>query len=1089
MKNIIDLLFERADLNPDKNIIRFLSNNQLDFYDLTFEHLLKSSKNIAYSLLQIAKPEDRVIILMHPGLDFIKAFYGCLMAGIIAIPLLLPKKMDHAQKLKNLIKKADTKLILTNSEVLFELNILLSLYIPEENIYCYGLDDLDIPCPLFWSPPKISLDQIAYLQFTSGSTQLPRGAKITHRNLIHSLEMLSEAGALNQDDIACSWLPHMHNMGLFDTTLNPIYSGIPILIMSPFHFLEEPHKWLELISKFKATISGASCGGYELCLSAINQEQINNLDLSTWRLAFVGGEMVRKDILERFHERFKETGFNFNAFVPSYGLAEATIFVSGKTLHKPSKFLSINFQSEANQKNKKAFVKIATSVGSPSLKQKVIIVNPETCQQIGEKEIGEIWITGPNIAGGYWNDEKRTEESFQGKLAEDSTSTTYLRTGDLGLISEGELYLVGRQKEVIIIRGVNHYPEDIEYSAKHALPQMKDCTCAAFSIEIEDREELCILFEIPQESIDFDEIFSAIISKVADDHELSVHTIVLVPQKALPKTVSGKIKRLESRDHYLNGDIFIIKEWTKGDVLAVPSQEAEKETNLSQNDWLDHIVSLVAEESHLQPHQIDPSKNFNFYGIDSLSSMRLLSEIQQKASCDIPFDILANSSSIKIFAEHIRQLAEGKTFPKKQEKFSKLEDIPEDYYNFSLYKPWIEFQKRRFLIEDWGIENPYFRLDEGVSNHLSHIDGKELINYSSFNYLSLADHPLMKQSAKDAMDLYGISSGSSRLFSQKKIHVECEKAIANFVGTEAALLFVQGHATNTTTLGHLFNERDIIFCDSLDHNSIYQGSLLSHAKVIPFPHNNWEELEKLLTKHRLHYEKCVIVIEGAYSMEGDIPLIPEFIRLKKKYCAFLMIDEAHSLGVIGETGRGILEHYHANPSDVDILMGTISKALASCGGFIAGSRDLIEYLSYTAPGFVYSIAISPALCAAALTAIQIIDAEPQRIRHLYENGEYFRKVAKSYGFDIGVSQYTPIVPIFIRDTERAFKLSQRLYQRGINVHPITYPVVPVETDRLRFCITYGHTHEQMDYTLKVLHEELLSSGMEDEHDEQAQTSG
>jgi 8-amino-7-oxononanoate synthase len=348
-----------------------------------------------------------------------------------------------------------------------------------------------------------------------------------------------------------------------------------------------------------------------------------------------------------------------------------------------------------------------------------------------------------------------------------------------------------------------------------------------------------------------------------------------------------------------------------------------------------------------------------------------------------------------------------------------------------------------------------------------------MISWSSYNYLGMSGDPAVAAAAKAAIDRYGTSVSASRLVSgEKLIHRELERAIADFLSVEDAIVFVGGHSTNESTIGHLFGPGDLILHDALAHNSIIQGCILSGARRRPFPHSDWQTLDQLLGELRHDYRRVLIVIEGVYSMDGDYPDLPQFIALKNKHKALLMIDEAHSAGVLGPHGRGIGEHFDVEPKDVDIWMGTLSKSLGSCGGYIAGSHSLVEYLKYTAPGFVYSVGMSPANAAAALASLRILEEEPERVSRLAANSKLFLSLAKSRGLNTGRSKDSAVVPVILGNSLHALQLSQALFQRGINVQPIMYPAVEESAARLRFFITSKHTEQQIRTTVDAVTEEL-----------------
>jgi len=400
-------------------------------------------------------------------------------------------------------------------------------------------------------------------------------------------------------------------------------------------------------------------------------------------------------------------------------------------------------------------------------------------------------------------------------------------------------------------------------------------------------------------------------------------------------------------------------------------------------------------------------------------------------------------------------------------------EIPPEYYRFELYPDYVKMKE---LFQSIGVSqelNPYFRTHDGVNNDKTHINGKELINYSSYNYVGMSGDPTVSQAAMDAIARHGTSVSASRPISGEiPLHRQLEGAIADFLGVEDSLVYVGGHATNVTTISHLFNPGDLILHDSLIHNSAVQGSQFSGARRLSFPHNDWQALDNILQEQRRQYKRVLILIEGVYSTDGDLPDLPKFIEVKTRHKAFLMIDEAHSLGIMGKHGRGIGEHFGIDPTDVDLWMGTLSKALASCGGYIAGNKALVEYLKYTAPGFVFSVGISPANTAAALASLQILQAEPERVERLQALSKLFLQLCKERGLDTGSSHDSPVIPVIIGHSGRCIQLSNALFQRGISVQPMIYPTVEDNAARLRFFIASTHTEEQLRLTADAVVEEL-----------------
>lgn len=372
-----------------------------------------------------------------------------------------------------------------------------------------------------------------------------------------------------------------------------------------------------------------------------------------------------------------------------------------------------------------------------------------------------------------------------------------------------------------------------------------------------------------------------------------------------------------------------------------------------------------------------------------------------------------------------------------------------------------------------GVANPFFKLHEGIAGATTNIGGQEYLNFASYNYLGLSGDARVSDAAKMAIDHYGTSVSASRAVSgERPIHRELERAIANAYEVDDAIVFVSGHAANVTTIGYLFSAKDLIVHDEFIHNSVLQGAVLSGAKRLSFPHNDWKTLDQLLQQQRQHFERVLIVLEGIYSMDGDYPDLPRFIEIKRRHNAFLMIDEAHSFGVMGKTGLGIREHFNSKGSDVDIWMGTLSKSLAGCGGYIAGETALVEHLKFLAPGFLYSVGISPPVAAASLAALQCMLQEPERVTTLQERGQLFLNLAKAAGVNTGTSKGFAVIPAIVGSSIKAARLSAVLFEKGINAQPILYPAIPEKSARLRFFISSEHTEEQIQKTVRVLTEQV-----------------
>ncbi len=639
-ENLVELLSWRAQHQPQQVAYRFLKNGEMEVASLTYGQLDHQARAVALQLLQQLQPGDRALLLYPAGLEFIVAFLGCLYAGIVAVPAYPPRRNQNRQRLQAILQDCQANVILTsaaqNQEIKTQLEEIESWTVPPLLIS----DLVNLNCGDQWQPLKITSETLAFLQYTSGSTGNPRGVMVTHGNLWQNQRMIQAGFGHGEQTTIVSWLPLFHDMGLVGNVLQPLYLGIPSILMPPAAFLQRPIRWLQAISHYRATTSGGPNFAYDLCLERIQPEQIRDLDLSCWQVAFNGAEPVRADTLQRFAQTFAPWGFRWQAFFPCYGLAETTLFVTGGPWQHPPLIQSLEGKGlELNQvilaDPSQPETRQLVGCGQPWLETEVLIVDPETQRRCAPEEIGEIWVAGDQVAAGYWEQPEATASTFQARLR--GSSKPFLRTGDLGFLLQGQLFITGRCKDVLIIRGQNHYPQDIEFTVQHSHPALRMNSGAAFTVsEAGLPEQLVIVQEIERTALqqlpaEKQRIFEAICAAVSEEHELQVSAIRLLKPFALPKTSSGKVQRSACRLGYLQGDLQEVASWQRSSgpvgLLPVPAASPEQPQTVTQKQIQTWLVQYLARNLQLDPADIDPEKAFAAYGLDSAVAVSMTTDL------------------------------------------------------------------------------------------------------------------------------------------------------------------------------------------------------------------------------------------------------------------------------------------------------------------------------------------------------------------------------------------------------------------------------------------------------------------------------
>lgn len=566
----IHLLRYRADHQPDRLAYTFLQDGETETNQFTYQDLDRQARAIAAQLQNLNAVGRRVLLVYPPSLDFIAAFFGCLYAGAIAVPAYPPRPNRSMTRLRSILLSSQTTLALTTANLKAAIANRCLEDAELATLQWLATDTIDDHRANDWQALSVDPNALAFLQYTSGSTGEPKGVMVSHHNLMHNSALIQQCFANTPDSIGVSWLPPYHDMGLIGGILQPLYVGAPMILMPPLAFLQKPIRWLQAISKFQATTSGGPNFAFDLCVSKVKPDHLKTLDLSSWQVAFTGAEPVRAETLAKFAETFSPTGFKESAFYPSYGMAETTLLVSGGTPGISPKHCSVNAAAlEQNQirieTGHQTETRTLVSCGRSAQDLQIEIVHPETSTRCSDHEVGEIWVAGPSVAQGYWNQVEQTEQTFRAYIA-DTQEGPFLRTGDLGFLSDGELYITGRLKDLMIIRGQNHYPQDIELTVENSHPALRPGAGAAFIVEVKDKEKLVVVQEVKRQylrKLNSKEVMDRIRQVVAAQHGLQVYAVVLVKTGSILKTSSGKIQRHACRSHFLNGTLHVVEDWSE----------------------------------------------------------------------------------------------------------------------------------------------------------------------------------------------------------------------------------------------------------------------------------------------------------------------------------------------------------------------------------------------------------------------------------------------------------------------------------------------------------------------------------------------
>jgi acyl-CoA synthetase (AMP-forming)/AMP-acid ligase II/thioesterase domain-containing protein/acyl carrier protein len=655
---MIELLRLRSEQTPHQLALAFLADGEILTGTLTYGELNTRAQAIATELQRRQAEGERAILLFHSGLDYITAFWGCLYAGVIAVPAYPPHPKRPMPRLRAIAEDASAKFALTDSALHAKLSTSEYAEADLAGVTWIATDGIPSSMAQQWLPPLITGETLAFLQYTSGSTGTPKGVMITHANLLWTLEDINRSLGHSSASVMVSWLPVFHDLGLIYGMLTPAYVGFPCYFMPPAAFLAKPSRWLEAISRYRGTHTAAPNFAYDLCSRKLTAQQKATIDLRSLLVAINAAEPIQRETLDAFASAFAPCGFQASSFTPSYGLAESSVKVSAEWIGRGAQWLSLNSEALEHHRVELAVGSAKSSTiigcGDTAIGAEIRIVDPERHTRCAADGVGEIWVKSPSVATGYWNRPDATNETFHAYL-KDGGGGPFMRTGDLGFYRGGELYITGRLKDLLIIRGRNHYPQDIELTLEQSHPALRAGGCAAFAVKANGEEQVVVMHEIERQhlrSFDADEIFSAMRRALAQEHELEVHAIVLLRTGSIPKTSSGKIQRRQSKLLFLlltdeAQPDWHLAEWrsSKSHSGEARSQQTKGRSMAAPNPTEKAIAQIWSELLELPT--VGVRDDFFLLGGNSLLAAEMVTKVASHFQVVIPLEVLHDASTIE----------------------------------------------------------------------------------------------------------------------------------------------------------------------------------------------------------------------------------------------------------------------------------------------------------------------------------------------------------------------------------------------------------------------------------------------------------
>lgn len=1186
--DLVELLRHRATYQPDEIAFTFLVDGEDQQIHITNEELDRQARAIGGWLQSLGLEGERALLLYPPGLEFIAAFFGCLYAGVVAVPVYPPRKNRSLQRIQAIAEDAEATVALTTGAVLRRVEQLIDETPLLAKLRWLATCHVPPQMEDRWQKPVISRETLAFLQYTSGSTGTPKGVMLNHGNLLHNSALIAYVFEHTRSGLGVFWLPSYHDMGLIGGILQPLFVGRPNVLMSPMAFLQKPFRWLWAITRFRATTSGGPNFAYELCVDKIPPALRAQLDLSSWQVAFNGAEPVRAETIERFTEAFEPYGFRREAFFPCYGLAEATLIVTGGYAKEPPVIRW--FEGEALEHGRvipalphAPGARPLVGCGQSLPDQRVLIVDPHSCQRLPEGHVGEIWVQGPSVAMGYWNRPEATAATFGGYLR-DSNDGPFLRTGDLGFLLDGELFVTGRIKDVIILRGRNIYPQDIELTVQHAHPWLRPDAGAAFVVERNGQERVVVVHEVERRARGhLEPVLHAIRRAVAEEHDLAVDAIVLIKPGTIPKTSSNKIQRHACRQAYLDRTLVALAWWerpeepgteehvpqvelagvgasTSGSFAAGslrlgggrqvanepedhprdgagqnasvsdfsnrkdspdgrhatlcvglssggahmakqisgdghgslatperlhvaglgspgPSECEEKALDQSSpraggasESWsgngqgleavvLEHVRRLVRHRAE----EITLETSISELGLDSLQRMELITALESHLGGKLPAEVLPELETFRdvvraaerFLGRHrvgVQPPGEGRPQRSSREELAEYDRLCE----------------RLKLIRAAGLGHWQTPTLDGVGTR-ARWQAKSVIQFLSADYLGVGQEASVREAATEALRRWGTTGGAGlRSGGRRPILHDLETELARFLGVPSALVLASELDAHQAIFGEILSPQDCVFFEAGYPRSFLTAAAGVGAQLVEFSAADLESLESRLLAERARFRRLVVCLQAVSPVDGTIAPLPALVQLRNRHGLLLLLEETHSLGILGAAGRGVVEHFGLQSESVDVLVASLGAAFGAGGAVIAGRQPLVDLARYVAPITGQEMALAPPVAAIALAALRLLEAEPERVATLRQRSGYFRQLLTERGFQVLGEAAVPIVPVMVGSSVMAIQVAQLLLDRGVAALPVAAPTVKEGWARLRFICTAAHQESDLEAAADAL---------------------